>query len=258
MWILGIFAVGMVLNGFTSSLITKEDKINKVFIDILVAIDVVTAGGIAEGYAIYIAFVKLYQESLLLSILVFLGMSILIYTLSPISFLIINKDRYKLLEIVAFTLVFIIASVCWAQPITNYFNNIEKIDETLVIDEQENQLLYFCNIPVQQLSGSISGNLSGSALWAGGNISGSISTLEELQYWYLNGNGEGEYESAPTNSSKIRFIEENEQTYVKVITYRNQIRTVNHNNGEETTVIQSEWQEYIFYLPQAIMQYPLE
>ena len=257
MWILGIFAVGMVLSNFTSSLIIKKAKINKVFIDILVATDIAIVGGIAEGYTIYIAFVELHEKALLFSILVFLGMSILICAVA-IGLCIIDKDRFKLLEIITFILVFIIASVCWAQLITNYCNNIEEIDETVVIDEQENQLLYFCNIPVQQLSGSISGNLSGSALWAGGNISGSISTLEELQYWYLNGNGEGEYESAPTNSSKIRFIEENEQTYVKVITYRNQIRTVNHNNGEETTVIQSEWQEYIFYLPQAIMQYPLE
>lgn len=252
-----IWLVGLAMTIITSIIIYGKAKINKFFIDILVATDIAIVGGIVEGFTFYLCFV-LGRGFIPFLISVLISLLIAVSTWGALTGMFLKENLFRPIDIVLFILVFIIASVCWAQLITNYYNNIEEIDETVVINEQENQLLYFCNIPVQQLSENTLGDVSGSTFWEDVKISGSISTLEEVQYWYLNGNGEGKYESAPTNSSKIRFIEENEQTYVKVITYRNQIRTVNHNNGEETTEIQSEWQEYIFYLPQAIMQYPLE
>lgn len=258
-WIIG-FAITIV----TSILIHKKAKIHKFFVDTLVVADIVIVGGIAEGWAIAHFFIATYaaNDASRLSILDAVGLclvtSILIWLVGAPVLGIFKKNQFRTLEIGTFILVFIIASFCWAQPFINYFNNFEEINEIVVVDEKEHQLLYFCNIPVQQVSGSISGDVSGSVLWVDGEISGSISTSEELPYWYLNGNGDGQYNSASTNNSKIRFIEESEKNYVEVITYRKQTRKVNHNNGEETTVTKSEWKEYIFYLPQAIMKYPLE
>ncbi len=257
-----IWLVGVAITIVTSILIHKEAKIYRFFVDVLVVVSIALVGGIAAGWSIALAWhAELIYDYIVIKIILvtfdFILVSFLIWLVgAPI--LGIFNDEFRIWEIISFILVYIVASVCWSQPFINYNNNIEDINETIVVNKQENKLLYFCNIPVQQVSGSISGDVSGSILYVEGEISGSISTSEELTYWYLNGNGEGKYNSVPTNSSKIRFIEENEKTYVEVITYRKQIRTVNHNNGEETTVTTNEWKEYIFYLPQAIMQYPLE
>lgn len=256
-----IWLIGLAIAILTSVLIHKKVKINRILIDILVVVSIILVGGIAEGWVS--AFIKngdfdSNAERITDTIIVIVLTSVLIWMVGAPILGIFKKKQFRIWEILSFILVYIVASVCWAQLFINYQNNIEENNETIVVNEQENKLLYFCNIPVQQVSGSIYGDVSGTILWVDGEISGSISTSEELPYWYLNGKGEGEYNSVPTNSSKIRFIEESEKPYVEVITYRKQTRTVNHNNGEETTVTESEWKEYIFYLPQAIMQYPLE
>lgn len=256
-----IWLIGLAITILTSVLIHKKVKINRILIDILVVVSIVLVGGIAEGWGIALFKNGNFDsnaERITVTIILIVWTSALIWIVGAPILGIFKKKQFRIWEILSFILVYIVASVCWSQPFINYHNNIEDINETIVVNEQENKLLYFCNIPVQQVSGSISGDVSGTILWVDGEISGSISTSEELPYWYLNGKGEGEYNSVPTNSSKIRFIEESEKPYVEIITYRKQTRTVNHNNGEETTVTESEWKEYIFYLPQAIMQYPLE
>lgn len=240
-----IWLIGLAITIVTSILIHTKAKIHRFFVDILVVVDIAIVGGIAEGWAIGLADIYLLP-------------AFLIWLVGAPVLGIFGEDQFRPFEIVLFILAFIIASACWAKPFTNYFNNFENINETIVVDEKEQQLLYFCNIPVQQVSGSISGDVSGSILWIDGEISGSISTSEKLPYWYLNENGDGKYNSVPTNSSKIKFIGEGEKPRVEVITYREQTRRINHNNGEEITAIESEWKEYIFYLPEAIMQYPLE
>lgn len=255
-----IWLAGLAITIITSILIHKKTKIHRILVDILVVVSIALVGGIAEGWAISLfwAIETSYEVIKIVFVtMVAISVSAMIWCVGSPVLGIFKKNRFRTFEIGIFILAFIIASVCWAQLFVNYNNNIEDIDETIVVGEQKNQLLYFCNIPVQQVSGSISGEVSGFGLWVDGEISGSISTLEELPYWYLNGNDEGKYNSAPTNSSTIRFIEENEETYVEVITYRKQTRIVNHNNGEENTVTEGEWKEYIFYLPQTIMNYNL-
>lgn len=233
----------------------KKAMVNGFLLDILVSTSFALFGSI-NGYSS--ALMILEKGRGMFTILFTILCACIVFSWLSFKVGIFEDEQFRTFEIVIFILVFIIASGYWVKFFINYENNIEKINETIVVDEQKYQLLYFCNIPVQQVSGSISGDVSGSVLWVDGEISGSISTLEELPYWYLNENGEGEYNSVSTNSSNIRFIEASEKTYVEVITYRNQTRTVNHNNSKETKVIGNEWQEYIFYLPQAIMQYPLE
>ena len=104
----------------------------------------------------------------------------------------------------------------------------------------------------------VSGEISGSSIVGSGSISGSISTSNELSYWYANENNEGEYDSVEASSSKIVFITEEEKPYLEIITYRTYTKTINHNNGREDIETDKVWKEYIFYLPEAIMQYSLE
>lgn len=249
-----IWFIGLAITIFTSVLIHEKVKINRILIDMLVVVSIVIVGGIAEGWVIACGEDCGTTSDIIFEVLT----SCLIWLVGAPILGIFKKKQFRIWEIISFILVYIVASVFWSRPFINYYSNIEDINETIVVNEQENKLLYFCNIPVQKVSGSILGDVSGSMLRVDGEISGSIFTVEELQYWYLNENGDIEYNSVSTNSSKIRLIEESEKPYVKVITYRKQTRTVNHNNNEETTLTESEWKEYIFYLPEAIMQYPLD
>lgn len=155
---------------------------------------------------------------------------------------------------IIFIVVFMISIIGWTILICNYNRNIETVKGTTITSIQERKLLYFCNIPVQEVSGEI----SGSSIVGSGSISGSISTSNELSYWYANENNEGEYDSVEASSSKIVFITEEENPYLEIITYRTYTKTINHNNGREDTETDKVWEEYIFYLPEAIMQYSLE
>jgi len=152
-----------------------------------------------------------------------------------------------------FLVVFIISIIAWSIPICQYNRNIETITENVVTQKQQNQLIYFCNIPVQKVSGDI----SGSAILGSGGVSGDISTCDELPYWYLNENGEGIYNSALATSSKMVFIEEDKIPYVEVIDYCKQTRTTNNNNGKEEIKVEKEWVEYYFYLHKSIIQFTL-
>lgn len=159
----------------------------------------------------------------------------------------------RLFSQICFIVVFIISIIGWTIPICNYNRNIEKITETVITSTQERKLLYFCNIPVQE----ISGNIFGSSFLENGSISGSISTSDELSYWYANENNEGKYGSVSASSSKIVFISNEEKPYLEIITYNTYTKTINHNNGREFNTIGKKWTEYVFYLPEAIMQYSL-
>lgn len=155
---------------------------------------------------------------------------------------------------VCFIVVFIISTIAWSISICNYNRNIETITETAITSTQERKLLYFCNIPVQDISGQI----SGSFVRGTGSVSGSISTSNELSYWYVDENDEGQYDSAVASDSKIVFVSDEVKPYVEIMSYSTYTKIINHNNGKENTTTDKEWKEFIFYLPEAIMQYSLD
>lgn len=256
----------ILLAGFALTMIV-DIVIGKKVRDTLVATSVAVVGGYVGGFIIAVA-IKAPLISpmdqigtVYKTIMIILG-AVLTGAINELLLAIFktNIKQFRSSEITALVIVSIIALAGWTLHFSKFLNNIEEINETVVAEEQENQLLYFENIPVQQVSGSLSGEVSGHIFGGDGEISGSISTSEEISYWYLNENNEGKYNSVPTDKSKIKFIEDTEKSHVKVITYRNQIRRIDKNKGRknETTVTESEWNEYIFYLPQAIMQYSLE
>ena len=167
---------------------------------------------------------------------------------------IMGFDRFQngLIQIL-FIIVFIASIIGWTIPITNYNRNIETHTESVLASEENRELFYFCNIPVQK----ISGNISGSSILGTGSVSGNISTTSELPYWYKADNGTAKYASVPTSNSQIVFIEDGESPYVKIFYWEKRETTINHNNGSESVSVESSWQEYIFYLPKEIMQYNL-
>lgn len=154
---------------------------------------------------------------------------------------------------IAFIAIFIVSVIGWTIPMCHYNMNIET--ETVVESiEEDRQLLYFCNIPVQ----SVSGEVSGSSTIFSGSVSGSISTADNLPYWYVGKNDKGEYDSAAAVSSHLNFISDEETPHVKVIYYVQKEVTTNHNNGNVKSEEKTSWTEYEFYVPEAVMKFTLD
>ncbi len=145
-------------------------------------------------------------------------------------------------------IAFLISIICWLIPIYQYNNNIETVQKTSMERQEQRQLTHFCNIPVQEVTGTITGSRY--------SITEEITTSDTLPYWYLNEAGEGIYDSALADKSKIVFVEEG-PFYVEISYNNTKTIWVNHNNGKEKIENEEKWEEYIFYLPRTIMQYNL-
>lgn len=226
---------------------------------------VVLAGGIPSGLLIHVIISSLQKYKLTTEVILVIVVSLFcIFCIGAIGYWILGlEEAWEAFEIrdiivdrtsIFYVCIFILGAGIWTGiwpgTLNNYYNNIEKVEETIIIRE-ERQLISFCNIPVQEISGSI----SGSSVLGTGSIKGNISTSNELPYWYMNENGEGEYDSAIADNSKIIFFNDNQKPYIEIIVYRNQSKTINHNNGKEDIYVKSETVEYIFHLPEEVMEY---
>lgn len=150
-----------------------------------------------------------------------------------------------------FVVTFVVSIVFWSIPIGNYNSNIEYKEETGISTTQEYELYYFCNIPVQQVSGSV----SGTTIFGTGGVSGSISTSEQLPYWYDDGSGKALYNSVSADNSEIVFIEDGENPFIRIVTHYKKEIKVDNNVGEQTVRKEDTWTTYEFYLPKQVMQY---
>ncbi len=159
----------------------------------------------------------------------------------------------RLVSQICFVVVFIISVLFWTISINNYNKNIETTTEIVTTSTEERELLYFNNIPVQNVSGHIEGS---STIFAG-SVSGNIKTTDEIPYWYIDKEGNGKYDKAQATSSTLNIASENDSPYVKITSYSKQKKTIDHNTGEELVEVLTTWKEYIFYLPEEVMQYPI-
>lgn len=243
----GVGIVLFVIIGFIihESYICFYSNIIEVIMSVIAIVFIFIVGGITNGWFVQFGISKGSSAKELVISDIIIGFIIYVIIFCTLEFEYFDR---KILHIL-FLVVFIISTAFWTPIIRDYYRNIEIITETTK-NTEERQLLYFCNIPVQEVSGKI----SGSALY----INGEISTLDELPYWYINENNEGIFDSAPAKSSRIVFLTiADEQPYVEIITYTTYTKKINHNNGKETkTGIKDT--VYVFHLPKEIMMYPLE
>ena len=79
-----------------------------------------------------------------------------------------------------FVLIFLISIAGWTIPITEYNRNIEVKVETEISKTEDQELYYFCNIPVQK----ITGETEGSVRFGTGKITGDISPNDTLPCSY--------------------------------------------------------------------------
>lgn len=231
--------------------ICQMKKPVQIVMHLLVIICIVLVGGIPNGQIVGLSY-----ENVVASICIVIIPAALTYC---VGYAILGLNRFgNELSQICFAFVFIASIFIWGEQVYDYnveYNrNIETITET-VVETEERQLIYFCNIPVQEISGSV----SGSSFLGGGRVSGNVSTSNELSYWYVGEDGKGLPDFAPTSSSSLDFFEGDETLpYIEIINHRVETTTINHNDGTERTVVDDEWTEYIFHVPEGILQFSLE
>ena len=255
LWLIGIGIViitRLAINVFViKRKLYDNNKVVKVIINLLVSVCIILVGGITVGSCVggYALEEPLKAEEIVMSlILPCFSVAVLTYVVGFIILGLNNLKKHYLSQIL-FVVIFIISVSAWSTVIWQYNESIETTTETTIESQEERELIYFCNIPVQEISGDISGSRY--------HISGQLSTEENLSYWYLNKKGNGIYDSASTNKSKLVFIEDEEIPYVKVIHYCSKTISINNTNHSQKLVNTKEWDEYYFYVPKSIMKYNL-
>lgn len=242
--------------------IEERSRLLQMTLNILANICIILVGGILVGHCIGTLIVDINVGDLevweYIVIIVFIGLiSRLVYILGH-AILGLHHFTSKRSQ-KTFVMVFIVAMILWSIPIYSHMQyikaNTDIVADTAVEKQEERKLLYFCNVPVQDVSGKISGDW----ILGNGSVSGDISTLDELSYWYMNKNNEGFYDTAPAKYSHIVFIKEDETPYVEICSYYKFEKSINNIDQTEKIVEGTEkrWTEYTFYLPEKIMQYSL-
>ena len=167
-----------------------------------------------------------------------------------VGFLIMGLYKFpKKYSQIIFIVTFLVSIVFFSGYI---FVNEPDIEVTTEVVEQteERELVFFYELPVQQ----VSGNISGSSTLGTGTVSGEIFTVDVVPYVYLNAEGKGEWGSAPTADSDITFFTEDDTPKIVIVTRISRETETNHTSGESEVINEKKTVEYHFYLPQSILQ----
>lgn len=257
LWVIGLVITIITRYAIKKSVTKYNDLVKKeiifppkvkISLHLLVIVCIILVGGIAVAKFVSMFYKAPFWQQILIGIIP----TILTYLVGFCILDLWNFDDVR--SQFCFVLVFIISIFGWTILSNNYNRNIEDVTEISIEQTQERKLLYFCNVPVQEITGEVSGNSS----IFGGSVSGSIDTTHELTYWYVNENGKGLFDTAPSDSSEIEFIENGETPYVEILNYYQCKKRIDHNTDLETIYEENRWTQYIFHLPQTIMQYPID
>lgn len=258
LWIIGVvitIITRVIINELcysTYDSIHNKKKYVQIIMHILAILCIILVGGILVAKFIGMFYNFNFFQFAALAIIP----SILTYL---VGWFILGLKYFKrCLSQICFLVVFIISIIGWTILISNYnrnyYKNIDISTETIIEQIQERQLLYFCNVPVQQISGKIKGY----STLGTGSVTGSISTADNLFYWYIGENTEGLYDTAPASNSHIIFIDDKKTPYVEILNYYKYTKKINYNNETTKFYDEQRWVEYNFYLPEEIMMYKLE
>lgn len=260
LFIIGVFItigarIGIYFMTYCDDDIDDCNLIPRVLIHGLVAICVSLVGGILVGKWIGVINFSTIKSIWEWAVVIILGIGLPVFLTYIVGSFIMKFEAFNGVSNVCFLIIYVISVIGWSIAICNYNSNIEINTETVAKTKYERQLLYFCNVPVQK----VSGNVKGISTLGTGRVKGSVTTTDELTYWYLNDNGDGLSGTALTANSIINFIEDGEDInpYVEIIEHYDEITTTNNNNGITSTEKKNSWIQYVFHLPKDIMQYNL-
>lgn len=252
LWI--VWIIGFIVALFTAFEIRNpKTKITGNQFMIIVTLCIIIVGGIIVGkFAAMVltspeGYVMHMSDYAFIALCILMGMLFTYFAGYLIIGLYLFNKKWKQIY---FVVVFILSVIGWTVVIQHCNKNVEVIEQSISTSSVDRPLVYFCNIPVQNIS-------EASSSVGTGNFGETITTSDELSYWYLNGNGEAFYDSANAKTSKIVFIGNDEKPYVSIISYESQKITIDHNIVKKQVEVTGNWNQYVFYLPEAIMQYSL-
>ena len=150
---------------------------------------------------------------------------------------------------VIFIVTFLVSIIFFCDYIGKYDTNVEITTETQPVTE-ERELIFFYEIPVQD----ISGELYGSYTRGNGEIAGEIFSKDTVTYLYFNEEGKGEWDFAPVENADITFITEQDKPKVVIVTNIDKEIRIDHNSGKTEVLGENSWCEYHFYLPQSLIR----
>ena len=241
-WICGLILTVMTFkissrcrDKFGENELLKENisKVQLLSILSMVMFDTLTPIGIA-----YMFLIRQYATSptgILVAFysIIFITLGILVIVYHKLDFF------YKTISRVILKSSFVISIVGWIGIFYIYDLNIEVVTETFT-ETEERELLSFNNIPIKDVSGHI------------GRFHGEITSTNEIPYWYLDVNtNDGLYDSAPPSDSRIKLIEDDETSYLEIVTSTTVTTEYNNYNGTQRTLNEETSEEYKFYLPQS-------
>ena len=217
---------------------------------------IILVGGLASsGYiGFFTDFLAIFEE---INNNIFLLIPIiLIYMLC---FQVLYLKYFQLYSNIIFIIVFVVSIFGWITTIQNYkskiqnYNaNIEYINgRTMKILEQREVLSLG-----KDTSQKITGEVNGSSNFFSGSVDGSISTSDEIPYWYVGKNNESLYDSVDARASKI--LPTSSSPRIEIIEYVKFTKEINHNNGKTYIQNYEPRIEYVFYLPKDKMLYFFE
>ena len=257
LWIIGVIITIITKHSLNKSLkdkygwrdkcISHLERETQIRLHLLVAVCFILVGGIAVAKFVGMFYWGPFWGQILIGIIP----AVLTYCAGYLILSLEDFDDKR--SQFCFVLVFIISIFGWTILINNYNRNIEYVTEVIVEQTEERKLLYFCNVPVQEVTGEVNGSSS----ILGGGASGSIDTTHELTYWYVNENGNGLFDTAPANSSEIEFLEEGD-SYVEILNYYQCEKRLDHNIGLGRIYEETRWTQYVFHLPKTIMKHTLD
>lgn len=261
-WIIWFIGIGItvltriLLNRATKSgkvSLEESSKTRQTILYILSTICIVIVGGIAVAKWIgYITMIDEPSDSKAMDVFFLIFVSVIPALVTFIvGYFVLGLYKFESTgTFISFILIFIISIVGWYFPINEYNKNIEITTETVIVNKEERELVMYCNIPVQKISGEI----SGSSLLGTGSVDGQIQTTDELPYWYINKAGKFVYDTSPAKSSVITPISEEEMPKIEIVKYAKQIIRKDNNTGKEKITTEKEWYKYEYYLAESLFK----
>lgn len=148
-----------------------------------------------------------------------------------------------------FVVTFLVSIIFFCNYIGKCDANVEITIETEQVTE-ERELIFFHEIPLQDISGELQGNFTR----GNGEVSGEIFSKDTVTYLYFNEEGKGEWDFAPVENADITFITEQDTPKVVVVTNISKEIRKDSNTGKTEVLTENTSYEYHFYLPRILIQ----
>lgn len=251
-WLCGIIIA--IVERIAVTIIYEKNKCPNVseFIEVLIQLFIIASIVIVCGVPAskFVGF--FYDEPIWKQILITIIPAFVIYFFGFLALGLYNI-KSNMLQVM-YVLAFIIGTIGLTGEVINYNKYVEEVTETVIEQKQERNLVSFGNISISELSdktfdGEENKDLKG--------LLQNIPTSSVIPFCYIDENNQKVSDSALRLNCAVQYIIGKGKPHVEIYSYYKYTKIVDHENGTVKIKPNSEerWNEYTFYLPQAILNY---